>query len=473
LGLVTRSSCVDRQRRERPSSVIRATASGLDGRFESSRGIGRRNGEAARGARVRIVAAAAEEANKEGAAEVGGGGNDDGAGNGGGDGKGGGGGGGGNGGDGNEEEDDREGRLSRDEVSARDQPRPDQNRSRHIHPGWTHDPCSVFFECAVPSRPGLQANKACESAGIKLPNDMAEIAAAEGIRPEAMNAFVELMTKKAWLGWLFAAIPAVRDRALADPAFLFKLGVEVLGDVALSVASEMTGRNEHFWDEAEYFFSDVAATVCLNGAVLTMLSPVVTLGKSHGGGRALVHNKKVGGKLNHFIRLVGGKYPRNLPKHVFQKGNYTTTYRAYAFVSQGFRIGIMSSAVGLAGQGTANLICTIRRKYMSNGYSEKYASTVHPEAPPLLEPAMEWGAFMGTSGNARQQLIAGVERVMRDANAKMPALNLLATLVLRVGNNVWGGEQFATKMREMEDSVWEEYSSKVAEVSTTKSGGKR
>ena len=81
------------------------------------------------------------------------------------------------------------------------------------------------------------------------------------------------------------------------------------------------------------------------------------------------------------------------------------------------------------------------------------------EAPPLLEPAMEWGAFMGSSGNARQQLIAGVERVMRDANAKMPALNLLATLVLRVGNNVWGGEQFATKMREMEDSVWEEYSS--------------
>ena len=86
---------------------------------------------------------------------------------------------------------------------------------------------------------------------------------------------------------------------------------------------------------------------------------------------------------------------------------------------------------------------------------------------------MEWGAFMGSSGNARQQLIAGVERVMQDANVKMPALNLLATLVLRVGNNVWGGEQFATKMREMEDSVWEEYSSKVAEVSKTKTGGKR
>ena len=325
----------------------------------------------------------------------------------------------------------------------------------------------MFFErrpLTDPSHPTQQANKACESAGIKLPRDMAEIAAAEGIRSEAMNAFVELMTKKAWLGWLFAAIPAIRDRALADPTFLFKLGVEVFGDVALSLASEMSGRNEHFWDEAEYFFSDVAATTCLNGAVLTMLSPVVTLGKSPGGRKALKYNKKIGGKLNHFLRLLFYKYPRNLPKHVFQKGNYSTTYRAWCFVSQGFRIGLMSSTVGLAGQGTANFICSMRRRYLPGGYSERYASTVHPEAPPLLEPAIEWGGFMGSSGNARQQLIAGVERVIQDANVKMPTLNLLATLVLRVGNNMWGGEQFARRMREMEDAVWEDYSSKVAKA---------
>ena len=46
----------------------------------------------------------------------------------------------------------------------------------------------------------------------------------------------------------------------------------------------------------------------------------------------------------------------------------------------------------------------------------------------------------------------------------MPTLNLLATLVLRVGNNMWGGEQFARRMREMEDAVWEDYSSKVAKA---------
>ena len=124
-GLATPSS-VDRRRRERPSSVIHAVASGLDaGSKPSSRGIGRRNGDATRGARVRINAAA-DNNGEEGAAEAGGGGNDDGAGEGGDDGNGGGGGGGDDGSDGDEEEEDKEGRLSRDEVRARDQPRRDR-----------------------------------------------------------------------------------------------------------------------------------------------------------------------------------------------------------------------------------------------------------------------------------------------------------------------------------------------------------
>ena len=29
---------------------------------------------------------------------------------------------------------------------------------------------------------------------------------------------------------------------------------------------------------------------------------------------------------------------------------------------------------------------------------------------------------------------------------------------------MWGGEQFARRMREMEDAVWEDYSSKVAKA---------
>ena len=63
---------------------------------------------------------------------------------------------------------------------------------------WTHDPCVFNAPRHAPSsRLRSQANQACESAGIKLLNDMAEIAAAEGIRPEAMNVSSSLRTVKA------------------------------------------------------------------------------------------------------------------------------------------------------------------------------------------------------------------------------------------------------------------------------------
>jgi hypothetical protein len=90
------------------------------------------------------------------------------------------------------------------------------------------------------------------------------------------------------------------------------------------------------------------------------------------------------------------------------------------------------------------------------GYSDGYADCIHPEAPPLLEPAAEWGAHMAVSGNIRQQLIIGIESAVEASalGAKTPALARAATAALRVGNNAWGGAAFAEKMRVMEAEVY-------------------
>ena len=61
---------------------------------------------------------------------------------------------------------------------------------------------------------------------------------------------------------------------------------------------EASSRNENFWDEAEFYITDVLATVVLNATVLTMLSPVATLGKSPGGGMSLLLKSRMDGKLN-------------------------------------------------------------------------------------------------------------------------------------------------------------------------------
>ena len=181
LGLVTRL-CQSTASRAAvlgdPSGCV-----GAPGRSESSRGIGRRNGEAASGAGVN-VAAAAEDADKEGAAEAGGGGNG------------------------------RRVRMERaaEEVGAATtvtvtrkrttgssqaetgkRPRSTPTRSKPIELCLALDPIRVFLIAALTRRPpdSFAGEQGVRERRHQAPNDMAEIAAAEGIRPGAMNVPVE------------------------------------------------------------------------------------------------------------------------------------------------------------------------------------------------------------------------------------------------------------------------------------------
>uniref|UniRef100_A0A7R9TH19 Uncharacterized protein n=1 Tax=Micromonas pusilla TaxID=38833 RepID=A0A7R9TH19_MICPS len=296
---------------------------------------------------------------------------------------------------------------------------------------------------------------------------MADIADAEGVRVVVMKDFLRYTTSgplAGFLAWLFAKYPAVRDRALADPWFLYKLAVEVLGDVGLAVAGEATSRNDaSALDEAEFFLSDVVSSVFLNGAVLTMLSPAVTLGKTPGGRKALIVKSRIGGRLNHFMRLVFmAQPPGKMPASIFAKAGhrvipYAWKWRGLALLAQGVRIAAVSGAIGFVGQGTSNAVCALRRKYWSGSYSKAYAETVRPESPPLLEPAVEWALFTGTDANWRQQAIIGVERVIEGAasgGGKVSSIVARASsAAIRIANNAWGGERFASRMRRMEDEV--------------------
>ena len=309
-----------------------------------------------------------------------------------------------------------------------------------------------------------EAESLCRaSVGRGLPEDMASIASAEGIRASVLADYCAL-AKLPVIGALFSWFPAIRDRALADPLFLFKLGVEVLGDAAFSLAAESPGlggrRGERFTDEAEFFLADVLASAALNASVLTMLSPAVVIGRSPGGGRALRTAARVDGKLNDFLRLLFCRaLPPKIPASAFVPGaQFTIQNRVLAVALQGVRVGGVAALAGFAGQLGANATCALRRKHLPGSYSDAYAATVAPEAPPLLEPAFEWGVAAGAGGNLRQQAIIGAElwlarALSLDGGAKTAGV-MLASAVARLGNNVLGGEQFARRMRAMEDEVY-------------------
>lgn len=81
-----------------------------------------------------------------------------------------------------------------------------------------------------------QAERAAASSGFKLPADFAAVAAAEGLRRSVLQSYAALQ-RSALLGWLSRAVPAARDRLLADPRYLFIVVSEVLIDSGANPAS--------------------------------------------------------------------------------------------------------------------------------------------------------------------------------------------------------------------------------------------
>ena len=254
----------------------------------------------------------------------------------------------------------------------------------------------------APTRSALWTGGVCAAlpSVAACPRTYGVLASAEGIRASVLADYCAL-AKLPVIGALFSWFPAIRDRALADPLFLFKLGVEVFGDAAFSLAAESPGlggrRGERFTDEAEFFLADVLASAALNASVLTMLSPAVVIGRSPGGGRALRTAARVDGKLNDFLRLLFCRaLPPKIPASAAVPGAvHDPKPRPRR------RVRASASAASRRWPGSRGGSARTRRarcERLPGSYSDAYAATVAPEAPPLLEPAFEWGAPRARAG---------------------------------------------------------------------------
>ena len=66
--------------------------------------------------------------------------------------------------------------------------------------------------------------------GVALPADFAAAAAAGGLRSSVLAAYAQILSGSALTRWLAQAVPAFRDRLIADRLFMFKILAEVAID---------------------------------------------------------------------------------------------------------------------------------------------------------------------------------------------------------------------------------------------------
>ncbi|KAF7851478.1 hypothetical protein BT93_L3823 [Corymbia citriodora subsp. variegata] len=261
--------------------------------------------------------------------------------------------------------------------------------------------------------------------GVTLPPDMLEAAKSVGIRKVLLERFLDLQGSVWPLGFAIKSCSMLRNRMLADPSFLFKIGTEIVIDSCCATIAEVQKRGKDFWAEFELYVADLLVGVVVNIALVGMLAPYARIGQPS-------FAKGFLGRMQYAYAA--------LPSSVFEAERpgcrFSVNQRVATYFYKGILYGAVGFACGIIGQGIANLIMTTKRNIKK--------SEEDIPVPPLVKSAALWGVFLAVSSNTRYQIINGLERLVEASPLakRMPPVAMAFTVGVRFGNNIYGGMQF-------------------------------
>lgn len=264
-----------------------------------------------------------------------------------------------------------------------------------------------------------------EKHGATLPSDILEAAKTTGIRELILMRYLEMQGSFWPLSFLMRHCAMLRNRMIADPAFLFKIGTEIAIDSCCATFAEVQKRGKDFWNEFELYAADLLVGVVVDIALVGMLAPYVRIGQQ-------TVSKGYLGRFQHACS--------NLPSSVFEAERpgcrFSVKQRIATFFYKGVLYGAVGFGCGIVGQGIANMIMTAKRNIKK--------SDDDVPVPPLVKSAALWGVFLAISSNARYQIVNGLERVVEASPLakKVPPVAMAFTIGVRFANNIYGGMQF-------------------------------
>jgi hypothetical protein len=278
-----------------------------------------------------------------------------------------------------------------------------------------------------------------------LPAEFAAAASNGGLRASVLAGYAALLQSAPPLTAALArAFPAVRGRLLRDRRFLFKVVAEVAIDSGCATVAEVRKRGPEFWDEFEFYLSDLIVGCVLDVVLVTLMAPVALLGASTVRPNLLsARAPRLSAALSRVPSAVLEASPAGGPR-------YSAGARAACLGVKFLEYSAAGMACGAVGQAVANGLMGVKRSVLA---SQASAAGRPPPGPGLTPPpvgltALTWGLFMGASSNVRYQIVFGLERGVDATLAKaFPPAAYAATLAFRFVNNVIGGENFIDMAR--------------------------
>lgn len=261
--------------------------------------------------------------------------------------------------------------------------------------------------------------------GATLPSDMLEAARTSGIRSLILSRYLGLQESVWPLGFLMRYCSMLRNRMLADPSFLFKVGTEVVIDTCCATFAEVQKRGKDFWAEFELYAADVLVGVVVDIALVGMLAPYARIGK-----------RSVSSGFLGRLQLATASLPSSVFEAERPGCKFSVQQRIAAYFFKGVLYGAVGFGCGLIGQGIANLIMTAKRNIKK--------SEEDIPVPPLVKSAALWGVFLAVSSNTRYQIINGLEQLVEASPVakRVPPVAMAFTVGVRFANNIYGGMQF-------------------------------
>ncbi|MCO5552988.1 hypothetical protein L7F22_006508 [Adiantum nelumboides] len=255
------------------------------------------------------------------------------------------------------------------------------------------------------------------------------------IPPELLKDFFDL-DKQPFIAELTKHFQGFRERWLADPRFLQRLGIEEAISITTTLIAQYVRRKGRFFQELDYVLTDT-----IRGAVVdffTVWLPAPTLSF-----RSADTQSHASGILEGLTGLLG-----SLPDNAFQRSTATAKWDLQARVLGVVVSGMKLFSVGfIASIGTVaftNSVLGIKQRLNPQKLQKR-----QNKRSPIIKTAFVYACFLGTSANLRYQAIAGlVEHWIADFYlASYPLAGNALSFVARTANSYWGTQQWVDLAR--------------------------
>ena len=257
---------------------------------------------------------------------------------------------------------------------------------------------------------------------------------AEGLVPlQFVKKYVELQAK--WLTRLLMKLPGFRNKLLADPSLLFKLGIEIGIGIITKCSAEYQKRKPHFKEEIDFAFANLLMALVADWMLVFLPAPTMVFNATHA--------RRTG------LPTLVFPFLRHVPKNAFQRVPlgmmpFSPIQRLGAIGVNGaklFGIGTFASFLGVA---TTNGLIFIRGK-LNPEDSGVRADDSHSQN--VLKTSLLYGSYMGINSNIRYQCVAGIEDRILSRVFQSPGNLTIASAALRISNTYVGSLMWIDTLR--------------------------